>query len=144
MRIAVVGSGISGLTASFHLARAGRRVAVLEASERVGGAIETYGDGAWRFEMGPNTVLENNESVGRLIRESGLDGEKITVKSGRIVKNPDNEKPTGQWNTIELLAVGPTSVHVVNGKVVMVLTGSRQVVDGKEVPLTKGKIQIQS
>jgi hypothetical protein len=27
---------------------------------------------------------------------------------------------------------------------VMVLTGSRQVVDGKEVPLTKGRIQLQS
>jgi hypothetical protein len=26
----------------------------------------------------------------------------------------------------------------------MVLTGSRHVVEGKEVPLTKGKIQIQS
>jgi hypothetical protein len=33
---------------------------------------------------------------------------------------------------------------VVNGKVVMVLTGSRHVVDGKEVPLTRGKIQLQS
>ena len=75
-------------------------------------------------------------------------GEKVTVpnkKSGpRIVKSPDNEKPTGQWNTIELLTVGDTSVHVVNGKVVMILTGSRHMVEGKETPLTKGKIQIQS
>jgi oxygen-dependent protoporphyrinogen oxidase len=94
----VVGGGISGLTAAFHLARAGRRVAVLEAAERVGGAIQTYDDGAWRFEMGPNTVLENDESVGRLIRESGLDGGKITAapsarrrylyKGGRLVPLP--------------------------------------------------------
>jgi hypothetical protein len=75
-------------------------------------------------------------------------GDKFTVPSkgtgSRIVKAPDNEKPSGQWNTIELLTVGQTSVHVVNGKVVMILTGSRQMVDGKEVPLTKGKIQLQS
>lgn len=62
----------------------------------------------------------------------------------RIIKDPDNERPSGQWNTIELYTVGQTSVHVVNGKVVMVLTGSRHVVDGKEEPLTKGKIQLQS
>lgn len=75
----VVGGGISGLTTAFHLARAGKRVAVLEASERVGGAIETFSDGPWRFEMGPNTVLENNPSVGRLIGASGLDSEKLTA-----------------------------------------------------------------
>jgi hypothetical protein len=69
---------------------------------------------------------------------------KVTVEKGRIIKSPDNENPTGQWNTIELLAVGDTGVHIVNGKVVMILTGSRHVVDGKETPLTKGKLQIQS
>lgn len=94
----VVGGGISGLTAAFHLARAGRRVAVLEASDRVGGSIETFADGDWRFEMGPNTVLENNPSVGRLLRDSGMDGEKITAapsakkrylyKGGRLVPLP--------------------------------------------------------
>lgn len=76
-------------------------------------------------------------------------GQKYTVPSkesggNRIVKDPDNEKPSGQWNTIELYCHGQTSVHVVNGKVNMILTGSRHKVDGKEVPLTKGKIQIQS
>ncbi len=62
----------------------------------------------------------------------------------RIIKAADHEKPSGQWNTIEVLCVGGASVHVVNGKPVMVLTNSRRKVDGKEVPLTKGKIQIQS
>ena len=94
----VVGGGISGLTAAFHLARGGRRVAVLEASERVGGSIETYADGTWRFEMGPNTVVENDASVGRLVRDCGLEGEKIIAaaaarrrflyKGGRLVPLP--------------------------------------------------------
>ena len=96
--VLVIGGGISGLTTAFHLARSGRRVAVLEASERVGGSIETWTDGAWRFEMGPNTVVENDESVGRLIRDCGLESEKITAaatakrrylyKAGRLIPLP--------------------------------------------------------
>jgi hypothetical protein len=66
-----------------------------------------------------------------------------TVTDNRIIKSVTNEKE-GDWNTIELLTVGATSVHVVNGKTVMVLTNSRQMIKGKEEPLTKGKIQIQS
>lgn len=62
----------------------------------------------------------------------------------RIVKNPDYENKTGEWNTIELLTVGGTSVHLVNGKPNMVLTNSRRREGDKEVPLTKGKIQLQS
>jgi oxygen-dependent protoporphyrinogen oxidase len=94
----VVGGGISGLTTAFHLVRAGLRVAVVEASGRVGGALETHADGDWRFEMGPNTVVESHESVGRLIRDCGLEAEKITasptarrryiLKDGRLVPLP--------------------------------------------------------
>src|SRR5207247_8180006 len=77
---------------------------------------------------------------------SDLGGMKYTVPrdgNNRIIKSETNEKE-GDWNTIEVLTVGTTSVHVVNGKVVMVLTNSRQKVGDKEVPLTRGKLQIQS
>ena len=59
-------------------------------------------------------------------------------------RNPINEKPLGEWNTIELLCYEGTSIHVINGKVNMINTNSHLVVDGKEVPLTKGVIQLQS
>jgi oxygen-dependent protoporphyrinogen oxidase len=75
----VIGAGISGLTTAFRLARGGWRVAVVEAAGRVGGAMETHTDGPWRFELGPNTVVENHETVGRLIRDAGLEGEKIVA-----------------------------------------------------------------
>ncbi|MEA2564638.1 MAG: protoporphyrinogen/coproporphyrinogen oxidase [Acidobacteriota bacterium] len=77
----VIGAGISGLTTAFHLARGGQRVVVLEASPRVGGSLETRTDGPWRFELGPNTVLESHQSVTRLIREAGLESEKVTASS---------------------------------------------------------------
>ena len=59
-------------------------------------------------------------------------------------KNPVNEKPLGQWNTIELLCYEGTSVHVINGMVNMINTNSHLIIDGKEVPLVKGVIQLQS
>jgi hypothetical protein len=71
-------------------------------------------------------------------------GEKFTGVTSRIIRNPLSEKPHGEWNVVELYAVGQTAVHVNNGKANLVLTGLRHKVDGKEVPLTKGKIQLQS
>ncbi|HEY8504136.1 MAG TPA: DUF1080 domain-containing protein [Gemmataceae bacterium] len=62
----------------------------------------------------------------------------------RAVKSATNEKPHGQWNTIEVYCVGPTSVHVVNGTPNMVLTNARVATDGGEKPLARGKIQLQS
>ncbi len=62
----------------------------------------------------------------------------------RCIKNPDAEKPTGEWNVIDIYCFGGTSVHILNGIVVMKLYNSRQPAQEKEVPLTRGKIQIQS
>jgi hypothetical protein len=62
----------------------------------------------------------------------------------RIIKDADHEKKSGAWNTIEVLSAGGTSVHVINGKVNMILTKARHKVKGKEVPLTRGKLQLQS
>jgi len=89
---------------------------------------------------------ERKGDKGPIVFKKG--GTKYTVPSKetgpRIIKEPDNERPSGQWNTIELVTVGQTSVHLVNGKANMVLTNSRRRADGKEMPLTKGKIQLQS
>ncbi|MEJ7684106.1 MAG: DUF1080 domain-containing protein [Segetibacter sp.] len=56
----------------------------------------------------------------------------------------DAEKPAGEWNTLDLYCHADTSVHVINGKVMMVLYNSRQMENGQALPLTKGKLQIQS
>jgi 3-keto-disaccharide hydrolase len=59
-------------------------------------------------------------------------------------KSMDYEKPSGEWNTMEIYTYGDKSLHVVNGKVNMRLSNSRHIVEGKELPLTRGKIQLQS
>ena len=61
-----------------------------------------------------------------------------------IQNGDDNEKPRGQWNKLDLICVGQTGVHVVNGTVNLVLTDIRRVIDGREEPLTRGRIQFQS
>jgi hypothetical protein len=53
------------------------------------------------------------------------------------------EKPSGEWNTIELICVGDTVVHVVNGHVVLRLTASRKVDGAGFVSLTGGRLQLQ-
>jgi hypothetical protein len=62
----------------------------------------------------------------------------------RCIKAVDAENPTGEWNTAEIYCHGDTAVHMMNGKVVMVLYRSGQLENDKVVPLTGGKIQIQS
>ncbi|MDR0815654.1 MAG: DUF1080 domain-containing protein [Bacteroidales bacterium] len=59
-------------------------------------------------------------------------------------KNPENEKPNGEWNVIEVLCYEGTAVHIINGTVNNVITNSHLKVAGKDVPLTKGVIQLQS
>lgn len=65
--------------------------------------------------------------------------------NGRSIKKAfDAEKPLGQWNTVDLYCYGQTVIHVVNGQAVMVNTNCSKLENGKKVPLTKGKIQLQS
>lgn len=69
----------------------------------------------------------------------------IYSANGRhCTKYPDAEKHSDEWNTVDLYCFGNTSVHMLNGVVIMVLHNSRQIDGEKEIPLIKGKVQIQS
>ncbi len=67
-----------------------------------------------------------------------------TGLKARILKQANFEKPSGEWNTMEVIADGKTLIHIVNGREVLRMFNSRQLVDGKLVPLTRGKFSIQS
>ena len=64
--------------------------------------------------------------------------------SGRCIKQPDNEKPTGEWNTVELIAFGEDAIHIVNAKVVMRLHGPLRIDSDVPAPVTSGPIILQS
>jgi hypothetical protein len=63
---------------------------------------------------------------------------------GRCIKQPDNERPTGEWNTVELVCFGPHCVHIVNGTVVMRLYGPTRIDQALPTPVTAGPIILQS
>jgi hypothetical protein len=65
-------------------------------------------------------------------------------RDGFCMRSENHESPAGEWTTLELVCYGDKSVHLVNGRVVMVLQHSRYLKDGKVFPLAKGKIQLQS
>jgi oxygen-dependent protoporphyrinogen oxidase len=70
--VAIIGAGITGLTAAFYLKRKGIPVTVYEASGRVGGVIQSLRQDSWLAEFGPNTLLETSPKIGQLVRDAGL------------------------------------------------------------------------
>jgi len=68
----------------------------------------------------------------------------VPGQDGRCVKQPDNEKPTGEWNTVELVCFGEDSIHIVNGKVVMRLHRTLRLDTPTPQPVTSGPLILQS
>ena len=74
-----------------------------------------------------------------------LFGEGAGVASFQAKRSdPRFESAAGEWNTLELIALGRTALHVVNGHVVLVLHAAAVREEGGTVPLTRGQIQLQS
>ncbi len=65
------------------------------------------------------------------------------AQTGFCMRSANCEIPSG-WNTIDLVCFNGRSLHIVNGHVVMILENSRYYDNGNILPLTKGKIQVQS
>lgn len=80
-------------------------------------------------------IFSKNDSI----KPFGVDFERQGIK-----KALDAEKPLGEWNTVDLYCFGRTSVHVVNGQVVMINTNIGKTENGQIIPVSSGKIQLQS
>lgn len=75
--VAIVGGGISGLSAAYDLARAGIAHTLFEKLPRLGGVIETRTEDNCLLECGPDSFLASKPDMIALIRELGLEGEVI-------------------------------------------------------------------
>ena len=75
--VAIIGGGITGLTAGFYLQRAGIPVTVYEATGRVGGAIQSQRQGSYLAEFGPNTILETSPKIAQLVNDAGLQARRL-------------------------------------------------------------------
>ena len=67
-KIVIIGAGLTGLTAAFHLTRRGKEVHVLEKQNRVGGQIHTFRENGFTFESGPNTGVVSYPEVAELFQ----------------------------------------------------------------------------
>ena len=105
--VAIIGAGITGLTAAFYLKRQGVPVTVYEAAGRVGGVIQSVRKDGFLAEFGPNTILETSPKIAQLVRDAGLEARRLNsdpkaearyvVRYGRPIEMPG--KPLGFFTT---------------------------------------------
>jgi len=100
VRVAVIGGGISGLTTAFLLKQKGVQAKLFEASENVGGNVQTIEKDGYTIEQGPNSLLRSPRFV-ELVRMLDLEDKVIAA-------NPAARKRYILWNG-KLEALGPRS-----------------------------------
>jgi len=97
--IAIVGGGISGLSAAYYLAKAGVSSTLIEKRPRLGGVIQTERIDECLVEGGPDSFLSAKPWAMDLIRDVGLEREVIGSndhlrktfirKHGRLIELPN-------------------------------------------------------
>jgi oxygen-dependent protoporphyrinogen oxidase len=96
--VAIVGAGLTGLTAAYRLKQRGSRVVIYEASDRIGGVIKSERRNGYLAELGPNSLAAPSAGVATLLAELGLDSTRVfassaarnryIVRRGRLVPLP--------------------------------------------------------
>jgi protoporphyrinogen/coproporphyrinogen III oxidase len=96
--VAVIGAGITGLTAAYRLKQRGSRVVVYEAGDRIGGVVKSERREGYLAELGPSSMAAPSPSVAALLSELGLDSTRVSaassarnryiVRRGRLVRLP--------------------------------------------------------
>jgi oxygen-dependent protoporphyrinogen oxidase len=77
--VLICGGGITGLSLAAWLAQRGIDAHVLDKNADPGGVIGTLDVGDYRFERGPNTLLNKYDSLDRLLAWAGLEEEALSV-----------------------------------------------------------------
>ncbi len=117
--IVIVGGGISGLTAAYTLAKAGRPATLVERAPELGGLLQTKKIGGCVVEAGPDSFLAAKPAATELINEVGLGGDLISSndsqrvtyirRHGRMVPMPDGLMmmvPTRIWPMVTTPLLG--------------------------------------
>ncbi len=75
LNVAVLGGGITGLTAAFYLLRSGARVTIFEAQDRPGGLATTFNFGDFWWDKFYHCILTSDAPLLQLVDDLGLTAE---------------------------------------------------------------------
>ncbi|MCG3176797.1 MAG: Ferrochelatase [Candidatus Omnitrophica bacterium] len=97
-RIAVLGAGISGLSAAYEIARSGIEAVVYEASASPGGSIGSERREGFLLEHGPDSFLSEKPGMLELCRELGIEDQlqgtcaerrrSYVLRGGKLIEIP--------------------------------------------------------
>lgn len=95
-RIAILGGGITGLSAAFYLEKAGVKNITLVEAGQLGGKIKTLKEDGFLIEAGPDSFVTLKPHAINLIEELGLSDELIQpktsdfyiLKDGKMLRTP--------------------------------------------------------
>lgn len=90
--VAIVGGGISGLSAAYELRKRKRSVVVLEREDRPGGIIRTEHVGEFVIDAGPDALLVQKPAAVALCNEIGLGDRLVPTKRPRTAYVLRNQK----------------------------------------------------
>ena len=71
--VAIIGAGITGLSAAYRLHQRGFRVKLYERSSQTGGAIRTIREGGYLAEAGPSSLQYGSPELKQLVKDIGLE-----------------------------------------------------------------------
>jgi oxygen-dependent protoporphyrinogen oxidase len=83
--VAIIGGGITGLTAAYRLRGRGLNVRVFEGAQGAGGVVRTTAREGFLAEHGPNSILITSPAITSLVHDAGLDAR--VVSPGAAGKN---------------------------------------------------------
>ena len=99
-RALVVGGGVAGLSAAWHLSRGGAAVTLIEAASELGGRAATRLEDGFSFNLGPHALYRQGEWK-RLLDDAGVayEGGRPPVGGGfGIYQSSLVSMPTSPWN----------------------------------------------
>ncbi|QFT88282.1 Protoporphyrinogen oxidase [Bacillus sp. THAF10] len=103
-RVVIIGGGITGLSAAYYLQKESKEknlnieITLIEASNRLGGKIQTVKKDGYIIERGPDSFLERKKSAGRLVKEVGLENQLVNNATGQafiLLKGELHRMPEG-------------------------------------------------
>jgi hypothetical protein len=112
-----------------------------------GGTDEGVAGDYWPVEnvqINIRASRENEDAKYAYNPEAALSEFGINKPNGYCAAGANYTSPAGEWTTLELICYEGKSLHIVNGKVAMALENSSYWNGSESLPLTEGKIQLQS